>query len=150
MKRVKRPCDACPWRTDAEPGRFPPERWEALRSSSADEQGFGPDFEGALFACHKTPQAGERACAGWLAVEGANHPRVRLAVMTGALPVCALTPGEDWPDLHESFTETRLHDLDFYICPSCASGEHNCPDIFEDPVHGLVACGCSDCNPEED
>lgn len=111
MKRVKRPCDECPWRVDAEPGRFAPERWTALASSSADERGFGPDFTGVLFACHKTPDGLERACAGWLAVEGAQHPRVRLDVLTGALPVCALSPGEDWPELHPDFITTRAHDL---------------------------------------
>lgn len=111
MKRVNRPCAACPWRKAAEPGRFPPERWEALAASSADERGMGPEYGAPLFACHKTPDAGERACAGWLAMEGPNHPGVRLAVMTGDLPVCALTPGEDWPALHETFIDTMHHDL---------------------------------------
>lgn len=111
MKRVKRPCDECPYRVDAEPGRFAFERWEALRSSSADERGFGPEFGGVLFACHKTPEGGERACAGWLAVEGANHPLVRLQVLTGSIPACSLSPGEDWPDLHPDFHTARRHDL---------------------------------------
>lgn len=121
MKRVKRPCDECPWRKDCEPGRFAPERWAALADSSSDERGMGPSFAtcsttGApqpppLFACHKAPEGGERACAGWLAVEGANHPQVRLKVMTGGLDVCALTPGEGWPDLHPDFHTARRHDL---------------------------------------
>lgn len=111
MKRVKRPCAECPWRADAEPGRFEPERWEALRASGSDERGFGPEFTAPLFACHKTPEGEERACAGWLAVEGANHPRVRLDVLTGAMPECALTPGPDWPDLHGSVIEAAAHDL---------------------------------------
>lgn len=111
MKRVNRPCDECPYRLDAEPGRFDRERWEALRSSSADERGMGPEFGGVLFACHKTPEGGERACAGWLAVEGINHPTVRLSIALGHLPQCALTPGEGWPDLHPDFHAARRHDL---------------------------------------
>jgi Family of unknown function (DUF6283) len=111
VKHVKRPCDACPWRKDAEPGRFTPERWKALAPSSSDGN-FGADFDAPLFACHKTPDGKERACAGWLAMEGANHPMVRLDVMLGAIPVCALQPGEDWPDLHETFIETRDHDME--------------------------------------
>lgn len=112
MKRVKRPCDECPWRKDCEPGRFERERWEALAASSADERGMGPEVTGSLFACHKTPEGSERACAGWLAVEGINHPLVRLDVMTGSLPMAALSPGEGWPDLHPDFRTTRAHDLD--------------------------------------
>lgn len=111
MKRIKRPCDECPWRADCEPGRFEAERWTALAASSADERGMGPEFGAPLFACHKTPEQGERACAGWLAVEGINHPSVRLSVAMGTLPVCSLEPGDDWPDLHGSFVETMRHDL---------------------------------------
>lgn len=111
MKRVKRPCSECPWRRDAEPGRFDPERWDSLRASSADAQGFGPGFDAPLFACHKTPEGEERACAGWLAVEGANHPVVRLDVLTGNIPSCALRPGEGWPELHETLIEAMAHDM---------------------------------------
>ena len=66
MKHIQRPCDECPWRLDAEPGRFEPERWTALARSSTDERGFGADFDAPLFACHKTPDGKERAArAGW-------------------------------------------------------------------------------------
>ncbi len=111
MNRVKRPCAECPWRKDAEPHRFTEERWDALAASSADERGMGPEFGTPLFACHKTPEGEERACAGWLAQEGANHPNVRLDVRLGHTPVSALTPREGWPDLHETFHQTRAHDM---------------------------------------
>lgn len=110
MKRVRRPCDACPWRKDAQPGRFDVERWESLQASSPAP--YGPEFGSPLFACHKTPEDGERACAGWLASVGHTHPAVRFAIMLGDMPEAALEPGEDWPDLHETFRETALHDLD--------------------------------------
>ena len=110
MKHIKRPCDECPWRKDSEQGRFTPERWAVLSASSSDGN-FGADFDAPLFACHKTPDGKERACAGWLAMEGINHPRVRLDLVTGALPSCAIEPGEDWPELHETFIATRDHDL---------------------------------------
>jgi hypothetical protein len=112
MKHVHRPCNECPWRADSEPGRFARERWDSLAASSVNTEGFGPTYGEALFACHKTPDGKERACAGWLVQEGANHPNVRLAVMTGKLPMCALSPGEDWPDLHPDFLTTRAHDLE--------------------------------------
>lgn len=111
MRHVKRPCDECPWRKGAEPERFSPERWAALAASSPDRRGMGPEFGSPLFACHKSPEEAERACAGWLAQEGVAHPVVRMAVLTGDLPSCSLTPGEDWPELHATFYETMEHDL---------------------------------------
>lgn len=111
MKRVKRPCDECPFRADAQAGRFTPERWGVLVEAGADERGMGPEFGAPLFACHKTPEGGERACAGWLAAEGANHPRVRLDVMMGAMPMEACSPGADWPDLFATVREAAAHDL---------------------------------------
>ena len=111
MKHVKRPCDECPFRVDADPGRFSPERWAALTASSADERGMGPEFGAPLFACHKTPEGGERACAGWLVAEGLNHPGVRMSLMTGSLPPDAVEPKADWPELHATFHDTMHHDM---------------------------------------
>lgn len=108
LSRVKRPCDECPWRVDAEPGRFTQERWEALMDSDATE---APQAMGApLFACHKTPAGEERACAGWLAQVGHRHLAVRLAVISGDVPGEALAPKPDWPPLHESVREAAEHD----------------------------------------
>lgn len=72
---AKRTCDECPWRTDVPVGRFPPERYEALQNTC--RQGFGK----AIFACHKTQEGKEIACAGFILVEGHNNWAVRLAVM---------------------------------------------------------------------
>ena len=97
--RVHRPCDECPWRVDAEPGRFPACRYEALRETT--EQRLGAP----LFACHKTPDGKERTCASWLAVVGHRHLGVRLAVAAGRLTEAALEPGEGWPELFGSYEE---------------------------------------------
>ncbi|MYR58330.1 hypothetical protein GTY54_19525 [Streptomyces sp. SID625] len=58
-----------------------------------------------MFACHKTPEGREKACAGWLAAVGHEHVGVRLAVAQRRLPREALTPGDDWPLLFTSYTE---------------------------------------------
>lgn len=63
---LTRPCDECPWRRDALPGRFPPERYHALLPSV--QQGFGP-----MFACHKTPEHNMVACAGYLLSPDSLH-----------------------------------------------------------------------------
>ena len=76
---MSRPCPECPWRTDVPVGRFPPERYATLKSTC--EQG----LDNAVFACHKSNLGEERACAGFLLVEGQNNLRVRLAMIGGRL-----------------------------------------------------------------
>lgn len=77
-------CDECPWRTDVATGRFPPERYESLASTS--RQGLGP-----IFACHKTTEGdGEHACVGWLLVDGPENLSVRIASMSGEVDLAAL------------------------------------------------------------
>ncbi len=58
-----------------------------------------------MFACHRAPEGGEYACAGWLAAVGHHHLGVRVAVITGRLDPAALEPGEDWPALFETYEE---------------------------------------------
>lgn len=58
-----------------------------------------------MFACHKSTEDEPCACAGWLAVVGHAHVGVRLSVATGDLPVEALEPDEDWPELYSSYDE---------------------------------------------
>lgn len=97
--RVHRPCNECPWRADAQPGRFPACRFEALRETTVQRVG------APLFACHKTPDGSDRTCAGWLAVVGHRHISVRLAVAQGRLDPAALEPADGWPALHGSYDE---------------------------------------------
>ncbi len=54
---------------------------ESLAATCPDERGMGPDFSASLFACHKSREGKEIACAGWLAMVGHRHPQVRLAVL---------------------------------------------------------------------
>ncbi len=74
--KLERQCDECPYRRDVPTGRFPPERFEALASTS--EQGWNP-----LFACHKTAEDEPSACVGWLLVSGAENWSARLAALEG-------------------------------------------------------------------
>ncbi|MDH6284065.1 DUF6283 family protein [Prescottella agglutinans] len=100
----RRPCAECPWRRDVAPGKFTSERFDALADTSG-----GPGCEAPLsapmFACHKTREGAEQACAGWLAVAGGDHIGVRLAVIQGRLDPTTLAPGGDWPPLFDSYTE---------------------------------------------
>lgn len=74
---MARTCAECPWRRDVPTGKFPPERYIALADTCA------PGGLAPVFACHMTPDGGERACAGMLAACGMDSNRVRLAVAFG-------------------------------------------------------------------
>ena len=108
MHARKRPCPECPWRRDTPPGQFPAHRYEALRATAPTKGPYGREEAGLsdpMFACHKSAEGQEIACAGWLAVCGVDHLRVRVAVAMRELPACALRPGEDWPALFETYDE---------------------------------------------
>lgn len=103
LPHAVRPCSECPWRLDQPAGRFPACRYDALRDTSAGPRGESAPLGAPLFACHKTAEGREIACAGWLAVEGHRHVGVRLAVATGRLDPATLEPAPDWPPLHGSY-----------------------------------------------
>jgi Family of unknown function (DUF6283) len=98
------PCAACPWRRDTDPGQFPACRYDALRDT-AGRAGAEAPIGAPVFACHKSPEGREEACAGWLAVVGYDHIGIRLAVIQGQLPAEALSPGDGWPELFASYAE---------------------------------------------
>ena len=88
-------CNECPWRKDVPIGRFPPERYIALRRTS--EQGMNP-----LFGCHKTVEGKDVVCVGYLMRDGENNWAVRLAAAYGKFDPQAL---EAAGPLYDSFEE---------------------------------------------
>lgn len=117
LPRVHRPCAECPWRCDTSPGQFPACRYDALRNT-AGASGAEAGLRAPMFACHKTPDGQERACAGWLAAVGIDHLGVRLAVAQGCLDPRALSPGDGWPELFGSYEE---------MASTQAKGGRRCP-----------------------
>jgi hypothetical protein len=108
------PCAECPWRRDTPPGQFPACRYDALRETSG-RQGFEAPLSAPMFACHKSPDGPEEACAGWLAAVGVDHLGVRLAVIMGQLEPEVCQPGPEWPPLFSSYAEmarTQAADAD--------------------------------------
>lgn len=97
-----RPCSECPWRLDQPVGRFPVARYESLVATSVTGRGH-PGLDAPVFACHKTREGAEVACAGWLAVEGVHHVGMRLAVAMGRLDSVAFAPAPDWPPLYPDY-----------------------------------------------
>jgi hypothetical protein len=100
----KKPCAECPWVKETEPGQFPRMNYERLRNTTGEPGNEAP-WDAPLFACHKSSEDNEMPCAGWLASVGHYSLRVRIFTSEGAIPPEAMTPGEDWPDLHETYEE---------------------------------------------
>lgn len=145
LRHPARPCGDCPWRRDSTPGQFPPERYDALLSTCRGPGGGNAEFGAALFACHKTPDGRETACAGFLAVEGWSNLSVRMAVIDGRLDPAALEPGPDWPALYESYEELhQVNSADAVAEHQRLTGPHtlDCPAWGEDPA-GIEQCQCS-------
>jgi hypothetical protein len=101
---MQRPCAECPWRVDQPAGRFDACRYDALRETSG-RPGAEAHLGAPIFACHKSQEGSDRACAGWLATVGCEHIGIRMAVVTGRLPAEALSPGDDWPELYRSYED---------------------------------------------
>jgi hypothetical protein len=83
---AKKPCTECPWRRDVEPGRFPASRYRLLAGSSYD-------ISAMVFACHKSPEGREFACAGFLLRGAAHNLSVRMAAARGAYDFRAVQDG---------------------------------------------------------
>lgn len=109
------PCPSCPWRTDARADDIPnfslPQA-KRLRATCPDARGFGQGFDASWFACHQSRDGAEIPCAGWLAQVGNAYPLVRLAVSQGCLPAETLSPGTNWPPLHDNYGQVmeRLYE----------------------------------------
>jgi hypothetical protein len=58
-----------------------------------------------MFACHMTIEGKDAPCAGWLAAIGYESLTVRLLLAQGEIPVSAMEPGPDWPELYASYEE---------------------------------------------
>ena len=104
VPRRRYPCAECPFRRDTKPGQFPACRYEALKET-AGRPGAEVPIGAPMFACHKSPEGREEACAGWLAVCAIEHLGVRMAVLTGRIEPEDLRPAEGWPELYGSYDE---------------------------------------------
>ncbi|MCM6774520.1 DUF6283 family protein [Nocardia sp. CDC159] len=104
VRHRKFPCAECPWRRDTAPGQFSQDRFDYLAATTGSP-GQEVWLDAPLFACHKSPEGHEEACAGWLATVGYYHLGVRLAVHSKRLDPAALEAGPDWPELHTSYSD---------------------------------------------
>lgn len=64
-----------------------------------------PHIGAPQFACHQSRPEQEVVCAGWLVRYGWDNIGVRIGLITGKYTPEMLEPGEDWPELHETFEE---------------------------------------------
>ena len=108
LPHMTKPCASCPWKCESvvdDIPRFSMELAEDLASTCPDRRNMGPDGGASIFACHQSKDEAEFACAGWLAQVGHRHPGVRSAVASGRLDPRVLSPGLDWPMLHDDYEQ---------------------------------------------
>lgn len=126
--QVNRQCAECPWRKDVPTGVFPPERFDALRSSV--EQGFG-----RMFACHKSPEENKKACVGYVMNQvsgegaGPQNFNLRLALSTGKIEPEKMTLTGPQYESYEEMVEVNRGESDAQS--QCEGSRGACP-IRED------------------
>ncbi len=99
-------CKSCPWRVDSDTADIPnyiPELHHRLRRTIKSGLESLPGSCLNVMACHHSRTGSEHACAGWLhnQLGVGNNIAVRIAVMTGTMPVPEVD-GEQ----HDSFDGT--------------------------------------------
>lgn len=97
------PCGSCPWRKENPAGgeripRFDLDLMRGLRKTTGREDGFR-----TVMACHHSACGAERACIGYVAVEGWRNLTVRMMAISGELDVAAIEAAAKDLDLWESF-----------------------------------------------
>lgn len=99
------PCPTCPWRKTSTVGGadIPGFNIELMRGLS-NTVGRGDAFR-PIMACHYSPCGEEKACAGYVAVEGYRNLSVRILASKGEIEMCAIMDECEGLDLWESFDE---------------------------------------------
>lgn len=94
----KKVCPTCPWRLDAEVGRFPADAFRDSASTAKD---------GAMntFACHESGVEAVQTCAGFLRANSAHNVGVRIAIACGSFDPGKLV--EDVP-LYDSYRDMAI------------------------------------------
>lgn len=99
------PCPTCPWRRSSTVGGFDIpgfdiEMMRGLSNTVGDGDAIRP-----IMACHGSACGAERACVGYVAMEGWTNIAVRLAVIRGDLDMNAIAeacaPLDLWPSFGE-------------------------------------------------
>jgi hypothetical protein len=113
----KEPCSECPWRTDVETGRFPPENYRRLASTAYD-------MAMKIFTCHKSAGDHPVVCAGFLA-RGADHNlSVRFHKSKGTIDY--MNPTDGGRPLYRGFREMAIAngvDPDDPVLVPCRDGD---------------------------
>lgn len=99
--KLRKPCENCPWRRDAEPEYWDPDHFRDIWGSCQDD-GM------AMMLCHKSTvlpesERNDLACQGWARVMGFDSIGVRIAVLSGKLTTDEVD--DVAADLYDTFAE---------------------------------------------
>ncbi len=107
MKKPRRQCAKCPWKTSTNPHDIPngynTDLHRGLKGTIAEPASFRPGGI-QIMACHETKVGSELPCVGWLAHQlgPGNNIGLRLAVISGRVDGNVKTVGPQ----HETFEDT--------------------------------------------
>jgi hypothetical protein len=108
MKKPRKQCAKCPWKTSTDPHDIPNGYNEgkhcALSSTIAVPGVLRPDRGLRVMACHETAHGKELPCVGWLVHQlgPGNNLALRLRVIRGLLDADVVTVGPQ----HKCFEDT--------------------------------------------
>ena len=122
----KKPCPTCPWRKDAEKGRFPA---EAFRSSASTAY----DASLTTFSCHEAGIKKHAVCAGFILANSENNMALRFAMARGDFDPRQVVNPEN-VELYESYRAMAIangvDENDPRIAP-CRGNYENGSEVFE-------------------
>ncbi len=100
--KLRKPCENCPWRHDAEPEYWDPDHFRDIWGNCQDDGRH-------VMLCHKStvlPEAerNDLPCQGWARVMAFDAIGVRIAVLSGKLSVDEVND-RDTVDLYDTFAE---------------------------------------------
>lgn len=120
-----RPCPTCPWRKDAETGRFPA---EAFRSSASTAY----DASLTTFSCHEAGLKKHAVCAGFILANSENNMALRFALSRGDFDPAKIGNPEG-VELYESYRAMAIangvDENDPRIAP-CRGNDESGADVF--------------------
>lgn len=92
-------CAECPWRRDAEVGRFPAQAFRESASTSYD-------MAQRMFSCHMSGAAKPAVCAGFLLRNADHNLSVRVACVEGRYDPSEVSDGG--ADLYDNYREMAI------------------------------------------
>jgi hypothetical protein len=130
----KQVCETCPWRLDAEVGRFPA---QAYRESAPTAH----DASFSTFACHESGKEHLQTCAGFILANSFDNIGVRIAECRGDLDRRQIKRTVPLYRSYRAMAEANGVDPDDPVLAPCRAHHDPCCENEDRNING----GCNNC-----